>query len=160
MDPIQTPQPMQAPGTVPAGPMPPGMAPAGAQPQEMASPEEKQQLMEIIAAIKSKMADLTATKLASGNKTDAVRRDLLKQVFTKLQMAGVDLADKNSVAAFLTRIRANSPELADMFENAMNVLLGGAIDQSSTPQNNMNNINPNEAVPQDIQGPITGDQPQ
>lgn len=143
-------QPMQPP--VASSVMQPAAAPEG---QQMVTEQEKQQLLDIIAKIKSKLADLNAVRFASRDKNEKVRRDILKQVFEKLQLAGVDLSDKRSVADFIARIRANNPELADMFEQSMNVLLGGPTPDQVMPQeNNMNNINQNETLPQNIQEPL------
>ena len=143
---------LQQGGGMPFG-MPSGM-PEGSQP---VTEEQKQVLVDMISEIRSRMDDLKALQFASDNKTDTLRRSLLKQVFEKLQMAGVDLTDRSSVADFLANLRQEAPELADMFEKSMDVLLGGqgetpsldegGIPQDAPPQDNMNNINPNETVP-------------
>jgi hypothetical protein len=145
-------QPMQPPMEASGGVMPPA---SGGEP---VTDQEKQALIDIIAKIKAKLGDLTAYSFAAGNKSDRTRRDLLRQVFEKMQLAGVDLTDQQSVADFITRLRESNPELADMFEKSMEVLLGGnpvesgvsqdptAIGQEMSPQNMNNNmnINPNE----------------
>jgi len=128
------------------------------------SEEQRQALLDMIAQIKNKLGSFSAMKFASSNKTERLRRELLKQVFEKLQLAGVDLTDTASVAKFMSELRSSSPELADNFEKAMEVLLGGGdglgfgtppdpnatIDLGVSPQNNMNNQNINEAVSQGI----------
>ena len=121
--------------------------------------EEKQKLLAIIKQIREKLGSLNATQFASNNKTEQIRRDLLKKVFEKLQVAGVDLTDNQSVSDFLLKLKEDNPELAGMFEQAMDVLLGGEAGESfSDPQdpnammdlnipqgNNMNNeINQDE----------------
>ena len=143
---------LQQGGGMPFG-MPSGM-PEGSQP---VTEEQKQVLVDMISEIRSRMDDLKALQFASSNKTDTLRRSLLKQVFEKLQMAGVDLTDRSSVTDFLSNLRQESPELADMFEKSMDVLLGGegvappidegGISQGVPPQDNMNNINPDETIP-------------
>ena len=120
--------------------------------------EEKQKLLAIIKQIREKLGSLNATQFASNNKTEQIRQDLLKKVFEKLQVAGVDLTDNQSVSDFLLKLKEDNPELAGMFEQAMDVLLGGeaggsfsdpqdpnAVMDLNVPQNNMNNdINPDE----------------
>jgi hypothetical protein len=125
---------------------------------QLISPEQKQSLLDMIQQIRQKLGSFNAMQFASSNKTDKIRRDLLKQVFEKLQLAGVDLTDRQSVAAFMAKLKEDSPELADMFEKAMGALLGGdqgavvpqdptaSMDLGVPPTGNMNNINPNEAI--------------
>jgi len=140
--------------------MPPqDMSGVGGQP---ISEEQRQALLEMISKVKGEISSLDATKFAAGNKNEALRQDLLKQVFEKLQMAGVDLSSRESVAAFIMKLQENNPELAVMFEKAMDALLGtpeggsmGAaqdpnamMPQEGMPENNMNNIAPDETIPQ------------
>lgn len=123
------------------------------------SEEQKQALMDMIDKVRGKFDTLNAARFASGSKTDVLRRNLLAQVFEKLQMAGVDLSSRESVSAFILKLQQENPELAAMFEESMNALIGspdtsafGGAPQAPgmTPQNNMNiNINPNETLPQD-----------
>jgi hypothetical protein len=164
MNPNQIQPGMQVPQDPSQGLVPPmqGMPVEGGQP---VSEEQKQALLDMISQIRAQLGSLGAMRFASGNKTELLRRDLLKQVFEKLQLAGVDLSSRESVAAFIMKLQEESPELAAMFEKAMDALLGGVeggafgtpqdpnatIDLGISPQNNMNNnINPNETVPQDI----------
>jgi len=140
--------------------MPPqDMSGVGGQP---ISEEQRQALLEMISKVKGEISSLDATKFAAGNKNEALRQDLLKQVFEKLQMAGVDLSSRESVAAFIMKLQENNPELAVMFEKAMDALLGtpegGSMEtpqdpnammpQEGMPENNMNNIAPDETIPQ------------
>ena len=161
MDPTQAPP--IAPPAVPSpmgdpSQIPPQGQPDGSQP---VSDQQKQALLDLIGQIREKLSSLGATKFASSNKTESFRRDLLKQVFEKLQMAGVDLTDQQSVATFMAKLQQSNPELAQGFEKAMEVLLGGTeggqfatpqdpnaqADPGVLPQDNMNNPNPNEAIP-------------
>jgi hypothetical protein len=171
MDPTQI-QPVAVPSGVPQEPMvaPPQPSsqpvPSSVQP---ITEEQKQALLDMIQQIRDKIGTLDANKLASGNKNELNRRNLLRQVFEKLQMAGVDLSSRESVASFIMKLQQDSPELAAMFEKAMDVLLGGpeggsfgvpqdpnaVMDLGAPPQNNMNNANPNEAISQNIQGPFS-----
>jgi hypothetical protein len=151
MDPNQIPQ-----QGVPQG-MPQVPLEAGMEGNQPITEEQKQELLSMISEIRSKLGSFNALRFASKNKTEQTRRNLLKQVFEKLQMAGVDLTDRESVANFIATLRQSNPELADMFESSMDVLLGGAeggsfatpqdssaiLDLGLSPQNNMNNINQN-----------------
>lgn len=151
---------------VPAGPVPPEQVAPEAQESieaspeqgaplqeggEVATPEQKQEVLDMIEAVRSKLGNYGANKFANDNKLDAIRSSLLKQVFEKLQLAGVDLSDRNSVAMFIAKLKQQSPELAEDFEKAMNVLLGGEgvpsapedptqdMDLGVPPQDDMNN---------------------
>lgn len=156
MDPTQ--QPVQDPQM----PQMPQMPPApGGQPtdpnQQPVSEEQKQALLDMIAEIKNKIGSVKAMSFAATNKNELERKALLKEVFDKLQMAGVDLSDRQSVSDFMQNLNKESPELAHMFEQSMEILLGGApkppqadpsMDPSMMDPSNMNNTNPNENLPQ------------
>lgn len=153
-----------------AGGMPP-ISPEGVTAGDQSiSEEQRQALMEMISKVRGELGSLDAVKFASQNKTEALRNNLLQQVFEKLQMAGVDLSSRESVAAFIMKLQENNPELAAMFEKAMDALLGtpegGSMgtpqdqnamippDQGAVmppgvpPENNMNNVTPDETIPQ------------
>ena len=127
------------------------------------SEEERQALLDMINTIREKLGSFNATKFAGEGKVEKMRSALLQQVFEKLQLAGVDLTNQESVAAFLAKLQQTNPELAANFEKAMEVLLGGSgmpgspqdstesLDLGIPPQNNMNNENPNEQADQTIQ---------
>lgn len=144
------------------GEMPMGVpAPTGGQP---VSEEQKQELLDLIQGIREKLGSFNAQSFAGNNKLDRTRRELLRQVFEVLQKSGIDLTNRESVAAFIEKLREQSPELADQFEEAISALLGetdfappsdpnASMDLGTTlpsDQNNNENINPNEAIPQNI----------
>lgn len=132
MDPTQMPQ------------MPVAMPSRGAQPQmpagsdkmpKMASPEERQQLLDMIAQMKEKMGNFNAVSFASDNQSEQQRMDILKEVFSQLAAAGVDLTDPQSVNNFIEQLRIKNPEIAQMFEEALDALLGKEeIDTGEIPQ--------------------------
>lgn len=141
---------------------PPEGAPDGNQP---ISPEQKQTLLDLISKIREKLGVFNALSFANKNKLESTRSAILKQVFEKLQLAGVDLTSRDSVAAFLAKLQSDNPELAAAFEKAMETLLGGkgmegapqdptqSMDLGIPQQNNMNNQNPDEQTtqaPQDL----------
>jgi len=112
---------------MPQPPIPPGGDPSMQPPApggEPITPEEKQVLVDLIAKIKANLASLQATQFAGDAKVDVLRQDLLKQVFEKLQMAGVDLTSRESVSEFIMRLQEQNPELAQMFEKSMDILMG------------------------------------
>jgi hypothetical protein len=137
--------------------------PQTSQPAQM-DDGKMQELLDMINQIRSSLGSFNATNFASNNKTDKLRRDILRQVFEKLQMAGVDLTDQKSVSDFIENLRNENPELASMFEQAMSVLLGDSSGEQNVPmdptasmdlgtgqQNNMNNdISTNEPNQQRI----------
>lgn len=135
MDPLN---PLQIPQGAQAGP--PDMVD-----QQMVTPEEKQVLLALIQKIKDSLSNLQAQSFAGNDKNDMNRRELLQQVFSKLQLVGVDLTDRQSVADFIDNLRQQSPELADQFEKAMSVLLGE--EDVSTPEEESINMNQQNETP-------------
>lgn len=132
--------------------MPSAMPPTGmpeAGPDEFATPEQKQQLMDLIQQIRSQLGQLNALQFANTNKSQQQRNDILKEVFSELQAAGVDLRDPQSVSDFIAKLRAQSPDLADLFEQSMGALLGE--DPSSvSPQNPDQMMPPSGAMPMEM----------
>lgn len=90
----------------------------------MATPEQKQQLQTMFGAVTQKMGDLKAQMFAASNTNEASRIATLKQVFAQLQASGVDLSDPQSVSDFMTKMQQTSPDMAALFEQSMNSLLG------------------------------------
>lgn len=155
-------------GPVPAMPEQPPIDPSQILPEGQVPPaegtgvseEERQVLLDMINTIREKLGSFNATKFAGEGKVEKMRSALLQQVFEKLQLAGVDLTNQESVAAFLAKLQQTNPELAANFEKAMEVLLGGSgmpgspqdsmesMDLGMHEQNNMNNENINEQTDQ------------
>lgn len=125
MDPLQ-----QTQGQPPVAPVPEGKA------VKMATPEQKQQLLDLIEATRGKLGEFNATSFAVDNQIESSRNDALKQVFDALQSAGVDLTDPQSVSDFLMKLRIQNPQMSQMFEEALNQLLGEpvGVSQVDTPQ--------------------------
>lgn len=153
VDPLSPPNPLAGNPADPAG-ADAGVADTSEQP---ITDQQKQELLSIIDSIRQKLGVLNAQRFASDNRVERLRSELLQQVFSKLQLAGVDLTDRASVAQFIDNLKQSSPELAQMFESSMSALLG---DPSKTPfgppkdpnagidlgipSQNMNNENQNE----------------
>lgn len=107
--------------------MPPQGDPQQASPdQTPITPEQKQALIDLVNQVRAKLGAFHAHNFAAQNKLETMRSAMLKQVFEKLQMAGVDLTSQESVAKFLMELKQENPELAQNFEKAMEALLGGA----------------------------------
>lgn len=104
---------------------------ATGQSSPLASPDQKQQLLDLIGQIRAQLGQFHAIQFAGTNKAQQQRMDLLKEIFAELQSAGVDLQDPQSVSAFIAKLRAQSPDMADLFEQAMGQLLGGDPGQTS-----------------------------
>ena len=108
-----------------AQPQMPAQMPAGGDKMpQMASPEDRQRLLDMIAQMKEKLGEFNATSFASQNQSEQHRMDMLKEVFAQLAAAGVDLTDPESVTKFLDTLRLQNPDLAQLFEEAMDALLG------------------------------------
>lgn len=149
MDPEQLQQgmPQGLPSAVP--PAPEGGMP-GMGGEEMATPEQKQQLMDLIEATRGKVGDLNTALFQSENAADAARRGALKEVFTLLEAAGVDLNDPESVSNFLNNMKMEDPELAAQLEEAISGLLGEEPQPTEELTGEMNVAD--ETLPQDIRG--------
>jgi len=166
MDPNQF-QPVEGvqPTIVPGGTQP-AIVPGGV--PSTSPDQQKQVLLDLIKQIRGKLSSLKALGFATDNKTENMRRELLRKVFERMQMAGIDLNDRQSVADFIERMRSINPELAQIFEEAMNIMLGDESGGMNTPQGsgpvdlgveqpgfapqNMNNqnVNQNEAIPPQV----------
>lgn len=135
----------------------PSQAP-GAQPQPI-NAQEKEAITQLIQQVKARLSNFKAVNFAAQNKVEILRKQLLQQVFQKLQMAGVDLSSQASVAQFMAQLQQANPTLAAGFERAMSVLLGApgspiadaAPDPTVPPgadPTQTQNETPNQAVPQ------------
>lgn len=127
----QTPTPTFAPPMDVQG-APPGI-PGSDQGNSMATDGQKQQLLDLISKIRAKMSHLDAASSMTAGAQDAQKKDLLKQLFISLQAAGVDITNPESVTKFIEELRAQSPDLAQIFEDAIDGLLGQDI-MAQAPQ--------------------------
>lgn len=137
-------------GGMPAGPagLPVGGGPDAGGPPAMATPEQIQELKQILAAIQGKISEVNTSRFAQKNAGDVGRKEALREMFMLLQQAGVDLTNPQSVSEFLAAMRQKNPELAQTFEDILNQLLGG--EGELPPTNEINN----EAIPQNVPGPL------
>lgn len=147
-------------GAMPGGMTPGASTPTGA--QDMASPEQKQQLMDLIDQIRSQLGELNALQFAHTNQSLQQKNDLLKEVYSELQAAGVDLTDPQSVAQFIEQLKKKSPDLAQLFEQSMMSLLGAPQPASSPDMGSMGGGMPDmSGMPgaNDMQNPTAGATP-
>jgi len=120
---------------VPQGPPASLAAPMGDPGSQMASPEQRQELSTMLENIREGLEDFNALDFAGKNAVERTRRETLRRIFEILQIAGIDLTKRESVAQFLEKLRIESPELAGWFENSMDVLLGGEDAGPIVPKN-------------------------
>lgn len=123
----------------------------GEQQPELATPEDRQQLMDLVSKVRGKLSEVNTARFVSDNTTAEYRRGFLKEIFALLQKAGVDLEDRASVAEFLDRLRSQNPELASMVEEAIDRLLG--VEEPSVTQGREDTY---EALPQEVPEPLQG----
>ena len=155
----------------------PGMPPQGMPPMDPgsqpASPDQKQELLSKISDMQGKAGNLSANKLATDDREKSGRIEALNKIFELMQLAGVDLTDRESVTKFIEGLRQRNPELAQQFEAAMAYFLqdeemgqgipagvegavapqGPGMEAPGTPginENNNENIIGNEELPKAI----------
>lgn len=108
------------------------------------SDEKRQQLFYALDRLKAQAEDTKMRMNAAKNSIDIQRKQKLREVFGKMEMNGVDLTSRESVAGYIDKVKRNNPATAQSFESGLDYLLTG--------ENNMNNTNQNEAIPQDPRG--------
>ncbi len=145
--------PSPVPGAVSGG-MPIGQQPQSL-PGELASPEEREQLMRLLEATKEKMDEVEFLKFDSTTKKEEARMNALRSVFVMMQEAGVDLTDPNSVSSFIAQVKQSNPQMGADFEQALTELLEEPMLEGELP--NEDNMNFNEALPEELRGPISGE---
>ena len=157
MMPGSAPMPPEMPPQVPTSPMPapamgPGDVPGQGGVQQFASDEQRQQLLDLIQQIREKVAETNANSFAGGNQTQQAKMDALKEIFDLLKSSGVDLTDPAAVQKFIDDLKAFSPDIGQMFEDAMTDLLGGPGENTEQPSPmDMPDVTPpNEAIPQNL----------
>ena len=155
-EPVSNPQP--APTTAPGTMAPDGMAPAG----EMATPEQRQQLVDMLEGIQKSMSELQTAKFRSANEREVARVETLKEILLMMRDAGADLNDPASVGEFLQKLRSVNPSMAEIFESSLDSLLGeeAGVDAEMGGMPDAEPAMPqqpgNEALPENVRGPIPG----
>lgn len=126
----------------------PMQAQAAAPTDGMATPEQKQQLMDLLAKIRQQMSEVNAAQFVRSNAAQQKSQETLKEVFHELQAAGVDLTDPKSISQFLSNLREQSPDLAQLFEQVLNSLMGGGAEEQAPMDmpSDMGNMNNDQAT--------------
>jgi hypothetical protein len=165
MNPEQMPQ--EVPSAMPQVPqgmpeMPEGI-PSEQPTGEPITGEQRMEIEDLLAKLQEAKDRLDALQLDADNKAEMMRTKMLRKVFGDLQSVGVNLEDQQSVGAFIQELRAMSPELAEQFENSMNVLLGNDVPQEPASMDEPVDVNApiqennemeNEILPQGIRGQV------
>jgi Spy/CpxP family protein refolding chaperone len=117
-------------------------------PKGNATEEQKQQLFNLIDKTREKLHEVRVRRGASKQSAEKQRLEMLREVFSRLGQAGVDLNDPASVSRYLGEMKERNPRAAQGVEAALNSLLGPETSQ----QENMNN----ETIPEIVRKPIRG----
>lgn len=127
--------PTAQPGPAPMGPTPDGApleapmgqeAPAAAPDAgALATPEQMQELKQLLATVQSANSKLVSQKLVDRNEINVAKEQLMKQLFGLMQEAGVDPGNPASVKAFLQQLEQSNPDLLEMFETAFRGFTAG-----------------------------------
>jgi len=88
------------------------------------TPEQKQELTEKANKVRAELNSVNAIMFANKNIVETKRKEIMKQVFTNFQKAGVNLTDRDAVSKFIMNLQQTEPELAQMFEKSMGALIG------------------------------------
>jgi hypothetical protein len=136
--------------------LPSAMPQPGIDPAQPVSEEQKKQLLAMIDAIRQKLGSFQANHFANNNALDKTRRRLLQQMFEKMQLAGIDLTNPESVSAFIEKLRQQSPELAQQFEEAIDALLGDDMTAGS-PANPGQGMDLGTSTPPMMQPPVNNE---
>lgn len=90
----------------------------------MATPEQMDQLKELMSKIEDKYRQMNAEAFAGGNQVESQKKDLVLDVFKMLKELGVDLTDPASVKEFLDQMQETNPDLYDLFVSSFEGLIG------------------------------------
>lgn len=110
-------------------------------------------LQGLMEKINGKYQDFNSDKFSADNQIKEQRSQSLQQLFDLLQSAGVDPSNVEEVKAFLDSMKEKNPELAQQFEQALQILLGQEEAPSDeVPEESQNmNINTSDATtPQNL----------
>lgn len=131
------------------------------------TPEQMQKLHDMLDEVNKAFERFKAIRFAAENKTKIIKNDIREQIFELMMQDGINLEDRGSVSSFIEGVREKSPELADQFENAMNMILDdesdtqpsdgsvpldAPVDVQSNPDPLSNNEINNENISQDPRG--------
>jgi hypothetical protein len=76
------------------------------------------------ADVQGKNAALKAKEITGANNLDAMRAEIIQDLFKTLEKNGVDPNDPESIRAFLEKLAQDDPDLFEVFEMAFDNLTG------------------------------------
>lgn len=117
------------------------LTPEGEQQGELTQEQMRSNLEELMGRIESKYQDFNSERFSSDNQIQDQKNQSLRDLFSYLRSVGVDPSNVEEVRAFLDKMKEQTPELAQQFEQALQILLGEEI---SPEQNSVEEPNPNE----------------
>jgi hypothetical protein len=89
------------------------------------SPEEmRKEIEEGFLDVQNRNASLDSQKLINDKQIEEIRAKTIQSLFMLLQSAGVDVSNLESISAFLQKLEAQDPDLAQLFEIAFDGLVG------------------------------------
>ena len=98
----------------------------------------------LMAKVQSKYGELNSLKFAWDNQNVAKRNDILKVIFDAMRKAGIDPSDPASINTFMQMVQQESPDLYELFVEAINNLLGPEQNQQDVNSNMGTEINPQD----------------
>ena len=108
----------------------------------------------LMEKVQSKYGELNAAKFSGKNQNDAQKNDILKTIFETMKAAGVDPADPEAINAFMAELEQSSPDLYELFTEALNGLLGpDTTVPDMQPVDTTLPVDPNQWQPQSPEDP-------
>lgn len=86
--------------------------------KEMTSGEMKSELVRSFEELQSRNDDLNDQEMLNKNNIKEIRTKTIQSLFSLLEDFGVDASNLESINAFLSKLREQSPDLAEIFEIA------------------------------------------
>lgn len=104
--------------------------PMDSQPQEEQPTEDtgnsdqyKEELKDMLEAIKEKVAAYNQTKEVASGQTEQIKSDLIDQVFGAMAAAGVDLENPEEIQKYMSEMADNEPEKYQLFTSIMEKIM-------------------------------------
>jgi hypothetical protein len=86
--------------------------------QEMSSDEMKSDLLSSLEDLKNRETAIKEQEIVNKDTIKQIRARAIQSLFAILEDFGVDASNLESINAFLSKLREQSPDLADLFEIA------------------------------------------
>jgi hypothetical protein len=105
----------------------------------------KKTIEALMAKVQSKYGELNAAKFSGENQNVAQRNDILKTIFETMKASGVDPSDPQAINEFMSELEQDSPDLFELFTEALNALLGPEAQAQSQEQPQVDTSLPNDS---------------